>query len=83
MRQRILIQLQKLFATFHISSGRDGDNVCWIGLNDASSENSFVFEDGTSLGAYSNWDGGSASNAGMIYLVDLAQHLNFYPSRGA
>jgi len=44
-------------------AGAIGTNSYWIGLNDRSSEGTFVWSDSTALGAYTAWASGEPNNA--------------------
>jgi len=47
-----------------------GGELAWIGLNDASNEGSFVWQNNESMG-YSNWGGGEPNNAGNENWVEI------------
>ncbi len=44
---------------------------CWIGLKDDAIEGNFVWVDGSTLGSWNTWDGGSPSNAGICSIAEM------------
>ncbi|CAM9701056.1 unnamed protein product, partial [Heterosigma akashiwo] len=41
-----------------------GGTTAWIGLNDESTEGTYVWADGTSVGDYTNWNSGEPNDWG-------------------